>query len=68
MLSSQFSAKNLAFLSKANVMIKFLQKLAVVGAWVARFFLGQHTKTSKDVPKRGKIYQMGHKHVKGSEN
>jgi hypothetical protein len=64
MLSSQFSAKNLAFLSKANVMIK----LAVVGAWVARFFLGQHTKTSKDVPKRGKIYQMGHKHVKGSEN
>jgi hypothetical protein len=34
----QFSAKKLAFFSKINVMIKFLQKLAVVRAKKRQFF------------------------------
>jgi Rps23 Pro-64 3,4-dihydroxylase Tpa1-like proline 4-hydroxylase len=33
-----FSAKNLAFFSKTNVMIKFLQKLAVVWAKKRQYF------------------------------
>jgi hypothetical protein len=33
----QFSAKKLAFFSKTSAMIKFLQKLAVVGADLTTF-------------------------------
>jgi hypothetical protein len=31
---------------------------------VARFFSAQHTKTGKNVPKRGEIYQMAIKYAK----